>query len=52
MQLALKVALESALIHTDLELPMHRPSERHSFTELADAWASNVETTHRHRDAA
>jgi hypothetical protein len=52
MQLALKVAMESALIHTDMELPLHPPGQRHSFAQLTSSWASNVEATHRHGGAA
>jgi hypothetical protein len=47
MMHALRIAMEAALYGTDMELPLHPPGQRHSFAQLADRWARNVEATQR-----
>jgi hypothetical protein len=50
---SLAIALECALTGTDLSVDLHGPLERHSFHDLVDKWAGNVETAHRqHEEAA
>jgi chromosome segregation ATPase len=44
MQLAIKTALEVALIDEGLAVPLHQPSLRRSLTQLAGSWVANVES--------
>lgn len=43
MRVAIKVALESAL-SDELDVPLHRPSERRAFADLSRLWAANCRT--------
>jgi hypothetical protein len=44
MRVAINRALESALSSEMADLPLHRPSERKSFSELARLWIANCRT--------